>query len=103
MFGNFVDLPANGNGLHFEGEDDEAARGLKNLEWGIAERRSRIVARVGQVGLRRGHGGLTRRRGPRCSSPERRARDTSGLRLAACRRNRPGVLHWSILVSNFRQ
>ena len=44
--GDFVDLPADGDGLHFEGEHDEAAGGLKNLERRIAERGARIVVRV---------------------------------------------------------
>jgi len=44
--GDFVDLPADGDGLHFEGEHDEAAGALKNLERRIAERGSRIVVRV---------------------------------------------------------
>ena len=44
--GDFVDLPADGDGLHFEGEHDEAAGALKNLECRIAERGARIVVRV---------------------------------------------------------
>src|SRR5256885_11294449 len=44
--GDFVDLPADGDGLHFEGENDEAAGGLKNLERRIAERGARIVVRL---------------------------------------------------------
>jgi len=44
--GDFVDLPADGDGLHFEGEHDEAAGALKNLERRIAERGARIVVRV---------------------------------------------------------
>ena len=35
--GDFVDLPANGNGLHLRGEDDEEARHLKHQEARILE------------------------------------------------------------------
>ena len=45
-FGDFVDLPADGDGLHFEGEHDKAASSLKNRKRGIAERGSRVVIRV---------------------------------------------------------
>src|SRR5215813_8183660 len=49
--GDFVDLPADGDGLHFHGEHDETARRLKNRERGVAERSPRVVARVYAFGL----------------------------------------------------
>ena len=41
-FGNFVDLPADRNGLHFGGYDDAEAGELIIDERGIAERRAGI-------------------------------------------------------------
>jgi hypothetical protein len=50
-FGDFVDLPADGDGLHFQSEHNKAARTLKYFERGIAERRPRIVFRVQNLRL----------------------------------------------------
>src|SRR5215468_9148271 len=96
--GDFVDLPADGDGFHFEREHDETTRSLKKHEGRIAECSARIIFRVCNFRLYCGHLRLTRRTEPRCFLPGRHAQDTSGPRLVSAQENQFLVLHSSTLV-----